>query len=97
MLTAQERKDWTKSRRQVDEKMAKNVGTFHPRVTRRVDIDLSHVSLAGLHKPISFTFIDPVFVWSVCAEKLSRKHKLYFEHKEHRHPVINELLYGASV
>ena len=77
-LPKQEREHWPKTRRQIDEKMMKRVGSFHPRVTRRVSIDLSHIGLPGLHKPIVFTFVDPVFAWSVCADKLSGNHDLYF-------------------
>ena len=97
LLGAHEKERWPKTRRQVDEKMVKTVGSFHPRVMRRVRIDLSHINLTGLQKPILFTFLDPVFAWAVCADKLSDKHNLYFKYKALKHPESGELLYGSSV
>ena len=97
LLGQQERDHWPKSRRQVDDNMAKKVGSFHARVTRRASIDLSHLGLAGLHKPVVFTFMDPVFAWCLCADKLSDKHKLFFKYKALKHPASGALLYGSSV
>ena len=65
--------------------------------TRRAKIDLSHIDLPGLHKSILFTFIDPVFAWSTCADKLSGEHNLYFKYKALKHPTSGDLLYGSSV
>ena len=77
--------------------MTRTLGTFHFRVMRRIQIDLSHHHLPGLHKPISFTFVDPLFAWSICAHKLSRAHQLHFTYKSRYHPDTGERLYGASI
>ena len=77
--------------------LTRSLGTFYSRVTRRIRIDLSHHELSALKNPISFTFLDPLFAWSVCAHKLSRKHKLYFTYQKRVHPDTGEPLYGSSV
>ena len=64
---------------------------------RTVSIDLGHIGVAGLTKPITFTFMDPLFAWASCADKLSREHPLHFTYKPLYHPTSGELLYGASV
>ena len=97
MLSPQERLMWPRSRRQIDTKLVKELGSFHSRVTHRVDIDLTHYDLPGLEKPITFMFIDPVFAWANCATRLSYTHALHFKHSPLYHPVSGELLYGASV
>ena len=98
MLNTSEKSTWPKSRKQVDDAIRKRVGSFHSRVIRRVTFDLSHTGVSALQKPLIFKFIDPVFAWSLCADKLRRKqHVLYFEYKELRNPNSGELLYGASV
>ena len=61
---------------------------------RNVVIDLSH---HGNAEPVSFTFLDPVFAWAICAQKLSQTRELYFEYKPLVHPATGENLYGASV
>ena len=97
MLSPQERKLWPRSRSQVDDKIVQTVGNFHSRVMRHVSIDLSHIGLAGLRKPIDFTFIDPIFAWTVCANQVSHEHTLHFTHQPLHHPVTGERMYGASV
>ena len=97
MVPSQERREWPKTRSQVDSKLTKYIGSFYPRVTRRIMIDLSNCGVAGLNKPIVFSFIDPVFAWAQCAAKLSQTHKLHFKYKQLRHPESGELMYGASV
>ncbi len=97
MLSTVEKKHWPKSRKKIDEKILKNVGTFWPRVTRRVFIDLSHVGLTSLQKKILFKFIDPVYAWAACANKLSAEHPLYFKYKPRRHPTNGNLMYGSTV
>lgn len=99
MLSSQERQNWPTSRRQVDAKLLKSVGSFHSRVVRRVSIDLSHIGFPQLRKPIEFAFLDPVFTWANTADKLSCKygHTLYFKYQSRNHPVTGEDLYGASV
>ena len=97
MLSRSERKHWPRSRRQVDDKLSRTIGSFHARVMRRVNVDLTHHNLPGLNKHIAFTFIDPVFAWSVCAHKLSQTHDLHFKYKPLTHPSTGERLYGASV
>ena len=97
MLSYQEQKSWPKSRNQIDVAITKTVGNFYARVTRRVRIDLHHIGLDGLRKPIEFVFIDPLFAWAACAEQLSHDYTLYFEHQSLRHPVTGEQMYGASV
>ena len=97
MLSSVEKKHWPNSRKIIDQKIYKNLGTFWSRVTRRVFIDLSHLGLASLQKPILFKFIDPVYAWAACANKLSGEHPLYFKYKPRRHPTHGNLMYGASV
>ena len=97
LLQRSELKAWPRSRRGVDEAILKKLGSFHSRITRRVMIDLSHHQVPGLVSPIAFTFIDPIFAWSVCAHKLSRTHDLHFEYHPLFHPTTGEQLYGASV
>lgn len=97
ILSSQMRREWPTSRLQVDTKLKKTVGSFYPRVTRHVDINLNHWNLPGLEKPLRFTFIDPIFAWVRCANKLSRDHQLHFKYEELRHPLTRQLLYGASV
>ena len=78
--------------------LTRTLGAFHSRVMRRIEIDLSHHDLPGLHKPIEFLFLDPLYAWSVCAHKLGRAgHKLHFAYQAHTHPDTGEPLYGASV
>jgi hypothetical protein len=96
MLSVEERRNWPKTRSILDSNLLKSCGSFHPRVTRRVSIGLSHIGLPALRKPIQFTFIDPIFAWAECADKLSREHNLYFKYKPRHHPVSGELLYGTS-
>ena len=48
-------------------------------------------------KAFAFDFIDPVYAWACCARRVSEKHELHFEYKEHLHPLTDERLYGASV
>ena len=86
LLNSQMRREWPTSRVQIDKKINKAVGSFYPRVTRRVDINLNRWNIAGLEKPVRFTFIDPIFAWVRCANKLSRHHHLHFKYKELRHP-----------
>ena len=97
ILPKDEQKLWPTTRKQIDDKLKRSVGTFHARITLRKCIDLSHLGLQGLEDPIEFKFLDPVFMWTVCANDLCKKHTLHFEYKELRHPVTDELLYGASV
>ena len=96
LLSPEDRKHWPKSRKRVDAKLNK-LGSFHARITRRVTIDLTHYDLPGLHKPFVFTFMDPVFAWAICADKLSRQHEMYFCHIPATHPNTGEPMYGASV
>ena len=71
------------------------MGRFHPRVTRFINVDLTHY---GLQKPIRFTFIDPVFAWTLCAQKLVTLDKqLHFKFKPLFHPTTGQRLFGASV
>jgi len=97
MLSSQERKCWPTSRREIDSAITKTVGNFHARVTRRVSIDLSHIGLDELKKPVEFMFIDPLFAWALCADQLSQDHTLHFEHQPLCHPVTGERMYGSSV
>ena len=97
ILSAQMRREWPKTRNQLDKKIRKHVGSLYPRVTLVVDIDLSALNLPGLTKPVRFPFLDPIFAWVRCADKLSRQHKLHFKYQELRHPDTGEHLYGASV
>ena len=96
VLNKEEQQLWPTSRKQIDSKLVQLVGTFHARVTRRVQIDLSHIRLNGVDK-IEFHFLDPVFSWTVCANQLCKTHVLHFEYKQLSHPTTGELLYGASV
>ena len=73
------------------------MGSLYPRVTLVLNIDLSTLNLPGLTKPVRFPFLDPIFSWVRCADKLSRQHKLHFKYTELRHPDTGEHLYGASV
>ena len=97
ILSRSERKKWPRSRRQVDERLNKRLGSFHTRVMRSIFVDLGHHNVPAVQKPIEFTFIDPVFAWSVCAQKLSQTHELHFKYKKLTHPCTGERLYGASV
>lgn len=97
LLSTSQRREWPKTRVAVDNKIKKKVGSFYPRVTRHVTIDLSHVKLSGMPKTLKFTYLDPVFAWVRCAAKLSRNHQLHFNYEELRHPETDELLFGASV
>ena len=97
MLNSSERINWPRTRQQIDQTITKKLGTCYSRIKRTVSIDLSHIGLAGLEKPISFTFIDPLFAWATCAAHLSRENPLFFKYKPLYHPTSGELLYGASV
>ena len=97
ILSATGRRDWPKTRVNLDSKIKKHVGSVYPRVTHIVDINLTKLNLPGLTKPVRFAFLDPIFAWVRCADKISREHKLHFEYKELRHPETGESLYGASV
>ena len=97
ILSSQMRREWPKTRVQLDLKLKKHVGSVYPRVTHVVDINLTQLGLPGLSKPVRFMFLDPIFAWVRCADKISRDHKLHFEYEELRHPETGELLYGASV
>ena len=97
MLSSCERTQWPMSRQQIDKMIVKKLGPCYTRVKRTVSIDLSHIGLAGLTRPLEFTFIDPLFAWSSCADKLSREHPLHFKYEPLYHPTSGELLYGASV
>ena len=88
-------KSWPLSRQQIDAKLARKLGRFFPRVTRVIKVDLTHY---GVHKPIRFTFIDPVFAWAQCAKELVRLgHKLYFKFHPLYDPTTGQRLFGASV
>lgn len=97
MLSASERKQWPQTRQQIDRTILKTLGACYTRVMRTVSIDLGHIGVAGLTKALTFTFVDPLFAWASCAEKLSRDHPLYFTYEPLYHPTSGELLYGASV
>lgn len=97
LLPRCDRKYWPSTRTLIDKTLSKKLGTFHPRVTRSINIDLSANNLPSLAKPFTFSFIDPVFAWAECAYRLSKSHELYFEHRALVHPVSGERLYGASV
>ena len=76
----------------------RKLGLFYPRVLRRIEIDLSNHGLPGLQEPVTFEFLDPLFAWSICAHKLTRRgHKLHFKYRARTHPATGESLYGASV
>ena len=71
------------------------MGRFYPRVTRVVHVDLTQY---GVPQPIRFTFIDPVFAWTLCAQKLVKlNHELHFKFKPLFHPTTGQRLFGASV
>ena len=76
-------------------KTTTKLGSFHTRVTRTTEVDLSSHKLQGLEKPIKFRFVDPIYAWSMCAYKLSKEHKLHFQYKPLKHR--GQLLYGSSV
>ena len=99
ILSAEEGKKWPLSRRALDAKVLQKAGTIIPRVQRAVEIDLGDLSssFAILKKPIHFEFVDPVIAWALCANKLSKKHKLFFKYKSLHHPLNGELLDGASM
>lgn len=97
MLPARQRPLWPISRQQVDKKIAKSLGSFHCRTLRQVQIDLTRHGLPDLAKPITFSFMDPVYGWACCAHRVSAFHKLHFEYIAHLHPSTGERLYGASV
>ena len=97
LLSAKGRREWPKTRLQIDNRINKTVGSFYPRVTRHADINLNRWNIVGLEKPVRFTFIDPIFAWVRCANKLSHQHHLHFKYEELRHPDTGELLYGSSV
>lgn len=97
MLPSCDRKVWPSNRKYIDAKLQKRLGSFHPRVTRTIKIDLSHHKLPGLATPFTFSFIDPLFAWANCAYRLSKSHRLYFQHRALVHPTSGERLYGASV
>ena len=95
LLAQSEVKNWPLSRKQIDDRLVRKVGRFHPRVTRVINVDLSNY---GVDKPIRFTFIDPVFAWTMCAQELVKQnHKLHFKFKPHFDPTTGQRLYGASV
>ena len=97
MLPARQRHLWPSSRRQIDKKISKSLGSFHSRTLRQVRIDLRHHAVPELAKPITFSFMDPVYAWAYCAHRVSAFHKLHFEYIAHKHPSTGERLYGASV
>lgn len=99
ILSAEEGKKWPLSRRSLDAKVMQSNGTILPRLQRAVEIDLGDLSASFniLQKPIPFEFVDPVIAWALCANKLSKKHKLFFKYKSLHHPLNGELLYGASM
>ena len=97
MLPRCDRKFWPSTRKKIDTVLAKRLGSFHPRVTRSIDIDLSHHNLPSLATPFTFSFVDPLFAWAECAYRLSKKHQLYFQHRTLVHPTSGERMYGASV
>ena len=63
LLSSKGRREWPKTRLQIDKTINKAVGSFYPRVTRHVDINLNRWNIVGLEKPVRFTFIDPIFAW----------------------------------
>ena len=97
MLNSHERKQWPLTRQQIDNQIIKKLGPCYTRVMRSISIDLSHIGLTALTKPITFSFLDPIFAWTSCADKLSREYPLHFTYKPLYHPTSGELLYGASV
>ena len=99
ILSAEDRKKWPLSRRSLDAKVLQSTGTILPRLQRAVEIDLGDLSsrFAILKKPIHFEFVDPVIAWALCANKLSKNHKLFFNYKSLHHPLNGETLYGASM
>ena len=98
LLSSREREAWPNRRAYIDDKLSRTLGIFHARVTRHASIDLSHFKLHGLEDPIQFEFLDPVFAWTVRADKLIRSNiKLHFDYGERQHPVFGVPLYGASV
>ena len=96
LLNTRDTKTWPKTRESLDYKLQQR-GCISARWRRTVHIDLSHVGLQGLQKPVTFTFIDPIFAWVTCAAKLSHKHELHFTHRERVDPKTGEKLYGSSV
>ena len=88
---------WPTSRKTINAKIIKSLGSFTNRVMRVVHIDLSHHALPGLAKPIAFRFLDPIYAWSRAAYTTSEQHELHFQYKEHLHPITFERLYGSSV
>jgi hypothetical protein len=96
LLSTRDRKTWPTTRAALDYQLAKN-GCLSARWRRTVSIDLSHIGLSKLKDPISFNFVDPVFAWASCAERLSHKHPLHFTYRERVHPHTGEKMYGSSV
>ena len=97
MLPKSQQSLWPKTRKVINEKIKKKLGSFCNRFLRVVHIDLSHHELPGLSKPITFRFVDPIYAWATAAYATSQNHDLHFQYKAHLHPTTFERLYGSSV
>ena len=80
------------SKRQMLNRIQRNVAPFFPRVSHCVTIDLSP---CGVHQKLKFHFLDPIWAWILAACKLPRE-DIHFVPVEQRNHT-GERMYGGGV
>lgn len=88
---------WPKSCRVLRKRVAMKAGNFWDNVTNTYHIDLTRFELPGCTR-VSFSIIDPVYVWISCAVSLHKSGTpLHWHPQTMKHPDTGEALYGAGI
>ena len=88
---------WPRSKRTLRARVLKKLGSFWDNVQETYSIDVKEYGLPGLNT-VSFTFVDPIYVWIKQCEELQRDgHELHWDAKILRHPHTRECAYGAGI
>ena len=78
--------------------ISKRALNFWDIVTNSYVIDLSKFELPGGCSTVTFSCIDPVYVWITCCNALRKRDiPLHWDPKTLRHPVTGNELHGAGI
>ena len=69
---------------------------FWPLVTYTYTCDLTEFRVPGLGV-VTYTFLDPIFAWTVQARKLCRKYELLFRYREAHKKGTDQKTWGSCV
>lgn len=88
---------WPRSTRTLRQKVFKKLGCFWDVVQETCRIDVRQFGLPGL-RYVTFTFIDPIYVWIEQCEQLHRcGHEFHWKPQVLRNPDTNEAVFGAGI